>query len=166
MTAGRVLFTQLCYSWVVTARGGISAQALDVALSQPTLVAMIRNMKSIKASILALSLALVTYNVALAATDTYSRKMDELNGTNWEDAMARLDNFAIALSNEPGSVGVLIVYGGRRGKRGEAQAWGKCLNDYMVNRRGINADRIVLVDGSYRDSMTVEIWQSVSKPES
>ena len=110
-----------------------------------------------------LCLVLATCNVALALSDTRSRKFDELNGTNWEDAMARLDNFDIALKNEPNSIGVFIIYGGRRDRRGEARAWGKCLKDYIVNRRGIKADRIVFINGGYRDSITVEIWHSVSK---
>ena len=120
-------------------------------------------MSSIKASILTLSLVLVMCNVPLAATDSYSLKLDEFDGTNWEDAMARLDNLAITLSNEPGSIGVLIVYGGRRGRRGEAQAWGKCLRDYMVNSRGVSANRVVLVDGGFRDAITAEIWKSAGK---
>jgi len=124
---------------------------------------MMKYMKIAKVPVLILSFVLLACNVALAAPDTYSRKFDEFYGANWEDTMARLDNFDIALKHEPNSIGVFIVYGGRRGRRGEAQAWGKCLKDYMVNRRGVGAVRIVVVDGGYRDSLTVEVWQSVSK---
>lgn len=120
-------------------------------------------MKVIKALGVTLSFVLLISNVALASPDTRSRKFDEFHGANWEEAMARLDNFDIALKNEPSSIGVLIIYGGRRGSRGEAQSWGKCLKDYMVNRRGLNAEKIVVVNGGYRDSLTVEAWQLVSK---
>ncbi len=126
-------------------------------------VAMMRNMNKAKASILVLSLGLLICDVGFASPDRYARKIDEFYGTDWEAAMARLDNFDIVLKNEPSSIGVFIVYGGQRRRRGEARAWGKCLKDYMVNRRGINADSIVVLDGGYRDSLTVELWQSVSK---
>jgi hypothetical protein len=99
----------------------------------------------------------------VTAADQPSQKIDQFDGLDWEGAMARLDNFALELNSIPNSIGVIIVYGGRRGRRGEAQAWGKCLKDYVVSRRGISADRIVLVNGGYRDSIVVEIWQSVSK---
>jgi len=124
---------------------------------------MMKNMKFVKAPILIFSFVLLVCHVALGLPDTYSRKLDEFKGANWEEAMARLDNFDIALKQEPTSIGVLIVYGGRRGRRGEAQAWRRCLKDYMVNRRGIRADRIVVVNGGYLDISTVELWQSVSK---
>ncbi len=116
-----------------------------------------------KAPILVLSFVLLICHVALALPDTYSRKFDEFKGANWEEAMARLDNFNIALKQEPTSIGVLIVYGGRHGRRDEAQAWGRCLKDYMVNRRGISTERIVVVNGGYLDIPMVELWQSVSK---
>lgn len=119
-------------------------------------------MRTIKALTATLILVALMSHVVTAA-DQRSRKIDELHGLDWEGAMARLDNFALELNNIPNSIGVIIVYGGQRGRRGEAQAWGKCLKDYIVSRRGINADRIVLVNGGYRESIIVEIWQSVSK---
>lgn len=119
-------------------------------------------MRTIKALTATLILVALMSHVVTAA-DQRSRKIDELHGLDWEGAMARLDNFALELNNIPNSIGVIIVYGGQRGRRGEAQAWGKCLTDYIVSRRGINADRIVLVNGGYRESIIVEIWQSVSK---
>jgi hypothetical protein len=125
--------------------------------------AMSKDMQVPKAPFLTLSVVLLVCTAALASSDTRSRKFDEFSGANWEDAMARLDNFYIALKNEPSSIGVFILYGGRRSRRNEAQAWGHCLKDYIVNRRGINANRIVIVNGGYRDSLTVEVWQSVSK---
>ena len=42
-----------------------------------------------------------------------ARKVDEFENINCEDEMARLDNFAVQLNNEPGSTGYVIFYGGR-----------------------------------------------------
>jgi hypothetical protein len=45
------------------------------------------------------------------------RKVDEYGAINCEDEMARLDNYAIELQNDPSAQAVVIVYGGRRGTR-------------------------------------------------
>ena len=117
-----------------------------------------------KAPIIIFSFVLLTCHMVLAFPDQFAAKFDEFQGINWEEAMARLDNFSIQLKQEPTStIGVFIVYGGHRGRRGEAQAWGRCLKDYMVNRRGVSADRIIVVNGGYLDTPTVEVWLSMRK---
>ncbi|MGI9068961.1 MAG: hypothetical protein ACR2HX_21475 [Pyrinomonadaceae bacterium] len=93
----------------------------------------------------------------------YNSKFDEFSGSGWESAMARLDHFAIDLRNNPHMIGVLIVYGGKRSRRGEARAWSACLKDYLVGRRGIEANRIVMVDGGYREDLTVELWETADR---
>ena len=47
----------------------------------------------------------------------HPRKFDEFGDINCEDEMARLDNFAIQLQNEPCTKGVIIFYGGRTFQR-------------------------------------------------
>jgi hypothetical protein len=86
------------------------------------------------------------------------RKFDEYGNIRFNDEKARLDNFAIALQNEPGSQGYIIAYGGRRGTAGEAQARADRAKNYLVNTRGIDAGRLVTVDGGYREDLTVELW--------
>ena len=34
----------------------------------------------------------------------------------------------------------------------------KCIKDYMLNRRGVSTDRIVMMNGGYREESTVELW--------
>ena len=93
----------------------------------------------------------------------YSSKFDEFYGSGWESAMGRLDNFALDLRNNPRMIGVLIVYGGKRSRRGEARAWSACLKGYLISRRGIEASRIVMVNGGYRDDLTVELWETTDR---
>lgn len=90
----------------------------------------------------------------------HSRKLDEFYGSNWESAMARLDNLALDMQDNPTEIGVIIVYGGQHGRRGEAQAWGACVKGYLVGRRGIEANRIVMINGGYREELTVELWET------
>jgi hypothetical protein len=86
------------------------------------------------------------------------RKIDEYGNIRFNDEKARLDNFAIELQNDPTAQGYIIAYGGRTGRTGEAQRRADRAKDYLVNTRGISADRIVTVDGGFREDLTVELW--------
>src|ERR1044072_9722543 len=81
-------------------------------------------MKRALTSIVGLMLMLVALGVSAQAQDL--RQLDEFAGTNCEDEMAHLDNFAIQLQQAPTMKGVIIFYGGgvrgRLPKRGEAAA--------------------------------------------
>jgi hypothetical protein len=87
-----------------------------------------------------------------------ARKIDEYGNIRFNDEKARLDNFAIELQNDPSAQGQIICYGGRRGRTGEAQRRCDRAKDYLVNTRGISADRVVTVDGGYKEDLTVELW--------
>jgi PKD domain len=87
-----------------------------------------------------------------------ARKVDEYGNIRFNDEKARLDNFAIELQNDPTSQGYLICYGGRKGRAGEAQARCDRAKNYLTTTRGIDASRIVTVDGGYRENLTVELW--------
>jgi hypothetical protein len=87
-----------------------------------------------------------------------ARKIDEYGNIRFNDEKARLDNFAIELQNDPTAQGYIIAYGGRRGRAGEAQRRADRAKDYLVNTRGVDASRIVTVDGGFREDLTVELW--------
>jgi Bacterial Ig domain len=83
------------------------------------------------------------------------QKFDEYGNIRFNDEKARLDNYAIQLQNQPGSSGVIIVYGSCEG---EAQQRGDRAKDYLVNTRGIEAGRITVIDGGCRSDLTVQLW--------
>jgi hypothetical protein len=87
-----------------------------------------------------------------------ARKFDEYGDIRFNDEKARLDNFAIQLQNEPGATGVIVAYGARTGPAGQAQARADRAKDYLVNTRGIDAGRIVTIDGGCKENLTVELW--------
>lgn len=92
-----------------------------------------------------------------------ARKLDEFGDFNCEDEMARLDGFAVQLGAEPGAKGYVIFYGGRsyRGRlarRGEAEARANRIKRYLLERRGIDAGRIVMINGGYRERWGAELW--------
>jgi hypothetical protein len=82
-------------------------------------------------------------------------KFDEYGNIRFNDEKARLDNYAIQLQNAPGSEGYIIAYGTCAG---EGQARADRAKNYLVNTRGIEAGRIVTIDGGCRSDLTVELW--------
>jgi len=112
----------------------------------------------------------VSFGMTGFASDSF--KFDEFGDINCEDEMARLDNYATQLQNQPSAKGVMIFYGGRRfkgrlPKRGEAAARAARLKPYLVERRGIPTNRVILIDGGYAEEWHVELWvipQDVTNP--
>jgi len=128
-----------------------------------------------KLQIIALCLfALISTN---AFAQQEARKFDEMGQVNCEYAKARLDNLAIQLQQEPGAKGYIIFYGGksysayvyskrarqyisvrRLPRRGEAKARMYPWIDYLTNSRGVEAPRIEMIDGGYREEPAMEFW--------
>lgn len=92
-------------------------------------------------------------------------KFDEYGDIRFNDEKARLDNYAIQLQNQPGAQGYIIGYGTCSGDGLcshtsciVAQMRIERAKDYLVNTRGIDAGRIVTVDGGCRADVAVELW--------
>jgi hypothetical protein len=86
------------------------------------------------------------------------KKFDEFPNIARNDEKARLDNYAIALQNDPTSTAYVIVYPGLRGRPGEVQQHTTRIVDYLVNSRGINSTRLITLVGPPRDVLLVELW--------
>lgn len=87
-----------------------------------------------------------------------TKKIDEYGKIGHCDETARLDNFAIELQNNPGLSGYLLVYVGKN----DLPSWTEGIlgraADYLVNTRGLDAGRIKVIDGGYREERTTELW--------
>jgi hypothetical protein len=113
-------------------------------------------MRILKSILVSCSLLLVMTGSSSAAVE--SRKIDEINNYNWEELMLRLDFCAVLLQNEAAASAYIIVYDGRRSMRGEVQGWMNCIKSYLVERRGMDSNRIRIVNGGYRGNKAVELW--------
>jgi hypothetical protein len=82
-------------------------------------------------------------------------RFDEYGDIGFEDEEARLDNFAIDLLNWPQGKGYIVAYGGRRGRRGEARKRAERAKNYLVTVRGIPANQVVIIDGGYRENLSI-----------
>lgn len=124
-------------------------------------------MKNIRAILGAASLALLPLFVTLvmetsvaapAFAQETARLFDSYPDIRFNDEKARLDNFAIAIREEPGSRGYVVVYGQRACAPGEAKGRANRARRYLVNTRRMEADRVVTVTPGYRDGLSVELY--------
>ena len=87
-----------------------------------------------------------------------AREFDECNNCTFDDQKARLDNLAVELQNDPTTRAYIIAYGGRMSPVGQVEKLMSRAREYMITQRGIDASRLVVVNGGYREEDSVELW--------
>jgi len=88
-----------------------------------------------------------------------ARKFDEYGNIRFNDEKARLDNFAIQLQNEPTAQGYIVGYGACDA---EGMTRANRAKDYLVNTRGIDGSRLVVLDGGCLPELQVQLWVAPS----
>jgi hypothetical protein len=86
------------------------------------------------------------------------REFDVCCGCSFNDQKARLDNLAVELQNDPSSTAYIFGYGGRTSRIGQADRLTSRAKDYLVNNRGLDPARVVMVNGGFREEDCVEMW--------
>ncbi|HYW74583.1 MAG TPA: hypothetical protein VE961_26395 [Pyrinomonadaceae bacterium] len=86
------------------------------------------------------------------------RQFDQFPSVAFDDDKARFDNLAIELQNSPDATAYIIIYAGQHSRTGQADALGKRSMDYLTITRGVGAQRLVFVNGGYREQDQFEIW--------
>jgi hypothetical protein len=87
-----------------------------------------------------------------------AREFDECDNCTFDDQKARLDNLAVELQNDPSTRAYVIAYGGRMSPVGQVEKLMSRARDYLVTQRGIDASRLVVVNGGFREDDSVELW--------
>ena len=92
-----------------------------------------------------------------------TRPFDDFGDIKCEDEMARLDNFAIQLQNDPQSKGAIMVYAGRMAgdkwpRRGETEARAARIKSYLVKKRGTPTDQVIFINAGYDEYFRVQLW--------
>jgi len=85
-------------------------------------------------------------------------KLDEFGRIPTGDLKARLDNLAFYLQRDVALRAHIIIYDGRYGRRGAAKTWAAFMKNYLSNARGLDLERIDLLDGGYREELSGELW--------
>ncbi|MDQ3803049.1 MAG: hypothetical protein M3416_04250 [Acidobacteriota bacterium] len=86
------------------------------------------------------------------------RLLDQYADFDDAEEKAHLNNFSTYLKEEPEVLGYVVVYGGRRDGADVTRSHAARVKDYLVKARGIEAERIVTIDGGNREKLTVELY--------
>jgi len=106
----------------------------------------------------ALCMLLLGSVVYAQTSDARARKLDEFGDIQASDLIARLDNLAVQLQNEPTTRGFLIVYRERRDMPGLSNRYAHRMKNYLVETRGVASERVLTVDGGIAGCLTQELW--------
>src|ERR1041385_5750788 len=140
------------YNWTVSAGTIIEGQGTDTIKVDT---------KGLGGQIVRASLSMGGYNLECAADCAVTiplpkpigEKFDEFPDIARNDEKARLQNFGIALQNDPRAPGYVIVYPGRTSKRPQVQDHFGRVIDYLVNSRNMDKSRIRTIEGPKRDEI-------------
>ena len=100
----------------------------------------------------------VSVVAALEKKVIVAREFDECNSCSLDDQKARLDNLAVELQNDPSTRAYILAYGGRMSPLGQVEKLMSRSRDYLLTQRGIDASRITVVNGGFREEDSVELW--------
>ncbi|MGA9771525.1 MAG: hypothetical protein WBV94_21005 [Blastocatellia bacterium] len=116
-------------------------------------------MKTAKKVFLLLIITIFAGDMVAASQEADSaRKFDEYGDIGFEDEKARLDNIIVEMKRDQNAVGYLIVYGGRVSVKGIAKTRALRAKSYLVKKGSLTPDRIVWIDGGYREELTTELY--------
>ena len=116
-------------------------------------------MRNIKTFIRVLITLLCLSVVAKAGLAREPWKFDMFGRLSCSDELARLDNYSDQLAKLPDVLAVVVVYGGRNDtRRGEVVARLFAIRDHLLKKRSIDANRIVLLNGGFREKRETELW--------
>jgi hypothetical protein len=92
------------------------------------------------------------------ATGLIPRKIAEYSDISFESEKNYLDSFAEQLLNTPTSQGYIFAYAGRRACKDETLSLAKRAKKYLVNKGGIPASQLVIVDAGYKERWAIELY--------
>ncbi len=72
----------------------------------------------------------------------------------------RLDRLASHLTKASGSIAFLVAYAGRDSCFWEAELWSERARKYLINKHRIQPDRVVTIDGGFREQLTMAFFTS------
>lgn len=78
--------------------------------------------------------------------------------SNLNYVYASLDNFAIELSGNTQLRGYIIIYAGRKSRRGEAKEMAEGARKYLIDKRMVSPDRFIAIDGGFRENAEYDLF--------
>jgi hypothetical protein len=80
--------------------------------------------------------------------------------TGCETDSAVLDDVAVVLMSNPSLQAHVVVYGGRSDPKNKALARAGRIRNYLVLEKGLDAERVIALDGGFRNELFAEVWIS------
>jgi len=99
-----------------------------------------------------------TYIPPIERRERVSNQFDVCCECTSDDQKARLDNFAIALQNDPTMTAYIIAYSNRGKRQSQAKQVLARAREYLISSRGIDGSRIATLDGGAHDQNCIELW--------
>lgn len=103
---------------------------------------------------------LLIFGINSIHAQTTSAKFDEFGNINAEDSMARLDAFALELRSHSESRGIIVASNTIRNNipRGTFLRLAYGYRNYLVSSRGVEGERISVVEGERKSETRFELW--------
>lgn len=89
-----------------------------------------------------------------------SRRVSEYGNVSHDDERSRLEKFAAMLDGDENLQGVIVGYGGRRGRATEALERADRAKRLLIEKQVFYNARINTVDCGYRENQATELWVS------
>jgi hypothetical protein len=92
------------------------------------------------------------------SSETNPEKLDEYSNLPSDDEAAHLDFFADKLFRHPRLRGQIVAYSDPRMARGSYLRRIHGIAKYLTYARGIETNRIAVIDGGYKEQFSTELW--------
>lgn len=116
-------------------------------------------------------LLLITLAFSVSAQENESRKIDEISSLWRSETLRNVDNFLFELQDDPKAMGFVIFYEGKYltrdknsktkmlyPKYGETSCRVQAIRDHIKLRRTFPINRVLFIDGGFREEQTTELW--------
>ena len=98
-----------------------------------------------------------TPTLVIKKPETAAIMIDAFGTLTAEHRSARLDAFLQDLSQNPGSVGYVFLYCGKRCRYGEIEAHQRGI-EIKIALRNFDRSRLVVLNAGFRDEFSTELW--------
>lgn len=120
----------------------------------------IQSRRRLAAAVLSTIAVVFVCGLRSISAQTASTRIDQFGNIKTEDAMARLDRFALELQSHPDSRGIIVASNtvANNYLRGTLLRLAQGYRHYLVYSRAIDPARVSVVEGERKREVTFELW--------
>jgi hypothetical protein len=99
---------------------------------------------------------LASIEICFGQKNTISEPFDEFGEINCDDFLGRLDNFLVALRNDPASSGYAVIHG-KKENQGPSYRYRSRLRGH-IKFRGFDLNRVTIIRGEESENLKIQLW--------